>query len=68
MRAVQHSGASLGVPLAEPRVALSAPSPRADYRAAGFPLQSLTRNAATTLASVYTQTEETTFVRERALR
>ena len=36
-------GRGLGVPLAKPRVALSAASPRADYRAAGFPLQSLTR-------------------------
>ena len=36
----------LGVTLAKPRVALSAPSPRADYRAVGFPLQSLTRKAA----------------------
>lgn len=34
----------VGVPLAKPRVALSAPSPRADYRTVGFPLQSLTRN------------------------
>ena len=32
----------VGVPLAKPRVALSAASPRF---AAGFPLQSLTRNA-----------------------
>ncbi|HMC97193.1 MAG TPA: hypothetical protein VKG92_06055, partial [Flavobacteriales bacterium] len=42
MNAVKHSGC-LGVPLAKPRVALSAASPRADYRAVGFPLQSLTR-------------------------
>jgi len=34
----------LGVPLAKPRVGLSAPSPRADYRTPGFPLLSLTRS------------------------
>ena len=34
----------LGVPLAKPRVGLSAASPRADYRAPGFPLLSLTRS------------------------
>jgi|GEM_PF-3523807 hypothetical protein len=44
MNAVKHSGC-LGVPLAKPRVALSAASPRADYRAVGFPLQSLTRTS-----------------------
>ena len=33
---------SLGVPLAKPRVALSAASPRS-FLAVGFPLQSLTR-------------------------
>ena len=38
--------ADRGVSLAKPRVALFAASPRADYRAVGFPLQSLTRNAA----------------------
>lgn len=42
MNGVKHSD-GLGVPLAEPRVALYAASPRADYRAVGFPLQSLTR-------------------------
>lgn len=49
MNAMKHSGC-WGVPLprlkAGARVALSAASPRADYRAVGFPLQSLTRNAA----------------------
>ena len=44
MNTVKQSGC-WGVPLAEPRVALSATSPRADYRAVGFSLQSLTRNA-----------------------
>ena len=41
----QKRDSCLGVPLAKPRVALSAPSPRADHRAVGFPLQSLTRIA-----------------------
>ncbi len=45
MNAVKHSGC-LGVPARRLAVALSAASPRADYRAVGFPLQSLTRNAA----------------------
>ena len=51
MSAVIHSIARpersrrVGVPLAEPRVALSAASPRS-FLAVGFPLQSLTRNAA----------------------
>ena len=47
---VHHSDAYLGVPLAEPRVALSAASlpagqagPRS-FLAVGFPLQSLTLN------------------------
>lgn len=35
----------LGVPLSKLRVALSPPSPPPDYRLAGFPVQSLTRNA-----------------------
>jgi hypothetical protein len=47
MNAMKHSGC-WGVPLprlkAGARVALSAASPRADYRAVGFPLQSLTRS------------------------
>ena len=38
-------------PSQKPRVALSAASPRADYRAVGFPLQSLTRNAQPTQLS-----------------
>ena len=38
-----HFRSFLGVPLAKPRVALSAPSPRS-FLAVGFPLQSLTRN------------------------
>jgi len=37
--------ANWGVPLAKPRVALFVASPRADYRAVGFPLRSLTQNA-----------------------
>ena len=41
----QKRDSGWGVSLAKPRVALSAASPRADYRAVGFPLQSLTRNA-----------------------
>ncbi len=45
MSSLIHSGDYLGVPLAKPRVALSSASPRTDYRAVGFPLQSLTRNA-----------------------
>ena len=38
-----------GVPARRLAVALSAASPRADYRAVGFPLQSLTRNAGSRL-------------------
>lgn len=52
---VQHGGladvgrhrersVAMGVPLAKPRVRLSAASPRS-FLAAGFPLQSVTRNA-----------------------
>jgi hypothetical protein len=41
----------VGVPLAKPRVALSAPSPRSCL-AVGFPLQSLTRNAALLFCSL----------------
>jgi len=44
MEQMRDSG--LGVPARRLAVALSAASPRADYRAVGFPLQSLTRNAA----------------------
>jgi hypothetical protein len=44
MNAAKHSGC-LGVPARGLAVALFAASPRADYRAAGFPLQSLTRKA-----------------------
>ena len=44
MNAVKHSGC-WGVPARRLAVALSATSPRADYRAVGFPLQSLTRSA-----------------------
>ncbi len=39
----------VGVPARRLAVALSAASPRADYRAAGFPLQSLTRSTFLTL-------------------
>jgi hypothetical protein len=52
LNGVEYSGDCLGVPLAEPRVALSAaslPAGQAGPRsclAVGFPLQSLTRNAA----------------------
>jgi hypothetical protein len=44
--------AGLGVPARRLAVALSAPSPRADHRAVGFPLQSLTRNASSTAIAV----------------
>jgi hypothetical protein len=49
MNAVKHSGCC-GVSARRLAVALSASSPRADYRAVGFPLQSLTRNAVLALA------------------
>jgi len=41
----QNRDSGLGVSARRLAVALSATSPRADYRAVGFPLQSLTRNA-----------------------
>jgi hypothetical protein len=51
MNAVTHTESyhiersrGVGMSCAKPRVALSAKT-RADYRAVGFPLQSLTRNA-----------------------
>ena len=43
----QKRDSGLGVSARRLAVALSATSPRADYHAVGFPLQSLTRNAAT---------------------
>ena len=43
MNTVKHRDC-WGVPLAKPRVALSAKT-RADYRAVGFPLQSLTQGS-----------------------
>jgi hypothetical protein len=43
MNAVKHSG-DWGVPARRLAVALSATSPRADHRAVGFPLQSLTQS------------------------
>ena len=51
MKGMCHTERSrgVGVPLAKPRVALFVASPHAGYRAPGFPLQSLTRNAATSI-------------------
>jgi len=54
MNTVKHSGC-WGVPARRLAVALSAASPRADYRAVGFPLQSLTRNATSDLLGNFGQ-------------